>query len=99
LAEMYRTLHYSLALHPGHNARQKRLVFTVQSIQHSGKIRGVDMQGTKLLPRLLDDKTFILALRKVAIDFVAACEDRLSIPAKNSALHVRRLKVNSNFDA
>jgi len=57
------------------------------------------MQGTKLLPRLLDDKTFILALRKVAIDFVAACEDRLSIPAKNSALHVRRLKVNSNFDA
>lgn len=57
------------------------------------------MVATKLLFRLVNDKAFVMALRKVAVDFVLACEERLEIPATKSAISTRKLKAISNFDA
>ena len=56
------------------------------------------MQATRLLFRIIDnDQTFLLALRKVAIDFIVACEDRMGIPATKSAIYNRRVKAHGDF--
>lgn len=57
------------------------------------------MVASKLLLRLTDDKRFVEMVREVAINFVVACEVKLEIDQRRSAIYTRRMKAGGNQES
>jgi len=54
------------------------------------------MAASNLLLRLTEDRKFVEMVREVAINFVVACEVKLEIDSRKSAIYTRRVKAGNN---